>query len=144
MSIAISRDPVAVETPRLGHATYVFAKPRSIDSFLALYTRITKDGGTAITQPSGWAFWGGLSTEAIPGRGLRKSGDTSEKTWTLRSPRRSDLRFASIIVAYLAGPCPPSTKEKSNCSSRRFGFVVMSEPFLRGFVKRVLWRNVPP
>jgi hypothetical protein len=34
---------VVVETPQLGHATYIFAKPRNIDSFLALYTRITKD-----------------------------------------------------------------------------------------------------
>jgi hypothetical protein len=34
---------VVVETPQLGHATYVFAKPRSIESFLALYTSITKD-----------------------------------------------------------------------------------------------------
>jgi hypothetical protein len=34
---------VVVETPQFGHATYVFAKPRSMDSFLALYTRITKD-----------------------------------------------------------------------------------------------------
>ena len=34
---------VVVETPRLGHATYVFAKPRSMDSFLAMYTKITKD-----------------------------------------------------------------------------------------------------
>ncbi len=34
---------VVVETPRLGHATYIFAKPRSIDTFLALYTKITKD-----------------------------------------------------------------------------------------------------
>jgi hypothetical protein len=34
---------VVVETPQLGHATYVFAKPRNMDSFLALYTRITKD-----------------------------------------------------------------------------------------------------
>jgi len=34
---------VVVETPQLGHATYVFAKPQSMDSFLALYTRITKD-----------------------------------------------------------------------------------------------------
>ena len=34
---------MVVETPQLGHATYVFAKPRSIDSFLALYTKITKD-----------------------------------------------------------------------------------------------------
>jgi hypothetical protein len=34
---------VVVETPQLGHATYVFAKPRSMDTFLALYTKITKD-----------------------------------------------------------------------------------------------------
>src|SRR5271165_6695844 len=34
---------VVVETPQLGHATYVFAKPRSMDAFLALYTKITKD-----------------------------------------------------------------------------------------------------
>jgi hypothetical protein len=34
---------VIVEAPRLGHATYVFAKPRSMDIFLALYSRITKD-----------------------------------------------------------------------------------------------------
>ena len=34
---------VVVETPQLGHATYVFAKPGSMDSFLALYTKITKD-----------------------------------------------------------------------------------------------------
>jgi len=34
---------VVVETPQLGHATYVFAKPRSMDGFLALYTKITKD-----------------------------------------------------------------------------------------------------
>ncbi len=34
---------VVIETPQLGHATYVFAKPRSMESFLALYTRITKD-----------------------------------------------------------------------------------------------------
>jgi hypothetical protein len=34
---------VVVETPQLGHATYVFAKPRSMKSFLHLYTKITKD-----------------------------------------------------------------------------------------------------
>jgi hypothetical protein len=34
---------VVVETPQLGHATYVFAKPRSMDRFLTLYTKITKD-----------------------------------------------------------------------------------------------------
>jgi hypothetical protein len=34
---------VVVETPQLGHATYVFAKPRNLDTFLALYTKITKE-----------------------------------------------------------------------------------------------------
>jgi hypothetical protein len=34
---------VVVETPQLGHATYVFAKPPNPDTFLALYTKITKD-----------------------------------------------------------------------------------------------------
>ena len=34
---------VVVETPQLGHATYVFAKPRNMDGFLAAYTMITKD-----------------------------------------------------------------------------------------------------
>jgi hypothetical protein len=34
---------VVVETPQLGHATYVFAKPRSVESFLILYTQISKE-----------------------------------------------------------------------------------------------------
>jgi hypothetical protein len=34
---------VVVEMAQLGHATYVFAKPRSMEGFLGLYTRITKD-----------------------------------------------------------------------------------------------------
>jgi hypothetical protein len=33
---------VAVETPQLGHATYLFAKPASMESFLALYIRTSK------------------------------------------------------------------------------------------------------
>ena len=33
---------VVVETPQLGHATYVFAKPRDMDNFLARYTKTTK------------------------------------------------------------------------------------------------------
>ena len=37
------RKAVVVETPQLGHATYVFAKPRSMDSFLSTYTKIRKD-----------------------------------------------------------------------------------------------------
>jgi hypothetical protein len=34
---------VIVETPQLGHATYVFAKPSSMEIFLTLYTKVTKD-----------------------------------------------------------------------------------------------------
>jgi hypothetical protein len=34
---------VVIETPQLGHATYVFTKPRSMESFLSLYTRLAKD-----------------------------------------------------------------------------------------------------
>lgn len=33
---------VVVETPQLGHATYMFAKPRNMDSFLNLYTKTSK------------------------------------------------------------------------------------------------------
>jgi hypothetical protein len=34
---------VAVETPQLGHATYLFSKPRSMQGFLAAHTTVTKD-----------------------------------------------------------------------------------------------------
>jgi hypothetical protein len=34
---------LVVETPQLGHASYIFAKPRSVESFLALYTKISKE-----------------------------------------------------------------------------------------------------
>jgi hypothetical protein len=34
---------VVVETPQLGHATYVFSKPRSMQGFLVLYTKATKE-----------------------------------------------------------------------------------------------------
>ncbi len=34
---------VVVETPQLGHATYIFAKPRSMETFLAQYTKTTKN-----------------------------------------------------------------------------------------------------
>jgi len=33
---------VVIETPQLGHATYVFTKPRNMDSFLILYTKTAK------------------------------------------------------------------------------------------------------
>ncbi len=34
---------VVVETPQLGHATYLFGKPRSMETFLALYARVSKE-----------------------------------------------------------------------------------------------------
>jgi len=34
---------VVVETPQLGHATYLFGKPRSMDAFLSLYARVSKE-----------------------------------------------------------------------------------------------------
>src|SRR5439155_7342108 len=34
---------VVAETPQLGHATYLFAKPRSIESFLTLYAKVSKE-----------------------------------------------------------------------------------------------------
>jgi hypothetical protein len=34
---------VVVETPQLGHATYLFSKPASMSEFLAVYGRVTKD-----------------------------------------------------------------------------------------------------
>ena len=32
-----------VETPQLGHATYLFAKPASMETFLAMYVRTNKE-----------------------------------------------------------------------------------------------------
>jgi hypothetical protein len=34
---------IAVETPQLGHATYLFSKPQSIETFLAAYVAATKE-----------------------------------------------------------------------------------------------------
>ena len=34
---------IAVETPQLGHATYLFSKPQNIEAFLAAYTATTKE-----------------------------------------------------------------------------------------------------
>jgi len=34
---------VVTETPQLGHATYVFSRPRSTGTFLAIYTKVTKE-----------------------------------------------------------------------------------------------------
>ena len=32
-----------METPQLGHATYLFSKPQSIEAFLAAYTAVRKE-----------------------------------------------------------------------------------------------------
>lgn len=34
---------VVIETPQLGNATYVFSKPRTMESFLAIYKKVSKD-----------------------------------------------------------------------------------------------------
>lgn len=34
---------VAAETPKLGHATYLFAKPANMEAFLSLYARVSKE-----------------------------------------------------------------------------------------------------
>jgi hypothetical protein len=34
---------IVVETPQLGHATYLFSKPKSMEQFLAAYLRVTKE-----------------------------------------------------------------------------------------------------
>jgi hypothetical protein len=34
---------VIVETPQLGHATYLFSKPTSMTEFLVMYGGVTKD-----------------------------------------------------------------------------------------------------
>ena len=34
---------VVVEVPELGHATYLFARPRTLDDFLSRYARTTKE-----------------------------------------------------------------------------------------------------
>jgi hypothetical protein len=65
---------VVVETPQLGNATYLFTKPQSMDTFLAAYTRVSKDdirrNRANIGEKLG--FLGRSFTAAIRGAG-RKS-----------------------------------------------------------------------
>jgi hypothetical protein len=67
---------VVVETPQLGHATYVFAQPRRMDNFLALYAKLTKLDIRQIRNNSlsGLDSWGVLFTVTIQERRSRKSG----------------------------------------------------------------------
>jgi len=60
---------VVVEKPQLGHATYLFAKPRSMETFLALYTRIGKEIRHNQTSRNAWASWGASSTARTRGCG---------------------------------------------------------------------------
>ena len=82
---------VVVETPELGHATYVFSKPSSMESFLALYTRISKDdirnNRESVAEKLG--FLGRMIHGSIPERGFRKSDDESVKDLT-SLPLQSD------------------------------------------------------
>jgi hypothetical protein len=59
---------VVVETPQLGHATYLFAKPASMERFWLCILGPAKKtfAPTATTLPSGWISWAGLCTGLIP------------------------------------------------------------------------------
>ena len=72
-----------VETPQLGYATYVFAKPRSMEGFLGLYTRIAKENirHNRDTSANRWDPWGVFSTALIRGHGLRRS----DSAWGTKS-----------------------------------------------------------
>jgi hypothetical protein len=64
---------VIVETPQLGHATYLFSKPANMTEFLALYGKITKDD---IRRNRGnlaerLGFWGRLIHGLSPQRWLK-------------------------------------------------------------------------
>ena len=75
---------VVVETPQLGHATYVFAKPRSMDTFLALYTKITKDDirRNRNNAAERLGFLGRVIHGTNPEHGSRKSGNASGRGLT--------------------------------------------------------------
>ena len=83
---------VVVETPQLGHATYVFAKPRSMDSFLALYTKITKDDirRNRNNAAERLGFLGRVIHGTNPERGSRKSDSAWVRELTSRRPWRSE------------------------------------------------------
>jgi hypothetical protein len=70
---------VVVETPQLGHATYLFAKPASMEGFLALYIQTSKEDIRAnrnnVAERLG--FLGGLCT----GQCTRLVARTSPKAW---------------------------------------------------------------
>gem|GEM_PF-4226180 len=72
---------MVVETPQVGHATYVSSRPRSMDSFLYLYDTITKDdtATTVTTLLSGYASYAGHSQERPSHSALRDSAASGRK-----------------------------------------------------------------
>lgn len=71
---------IAVETPQLGHATYLFAKPPSMEAFLAAYVRATKEDirqnrGNAAEQ---LGFLGRIVHGANPHAWLKELNSRSE------------------------------------------------------------------
>jgi hypothetical protein len=109
---------VVVETPQLNHATYVFAKPRSIDSFLAVYTGITKDdirrNRKNIAEKLG--FLGRVIHGTNPERGSRKSGSVwGRRSITLRRRSRSESGPRTRIQVRLAFCCAACVGQRSCC-----------------------------
>jgi hypothetical protein len=93
---------VVVETPQLGHATYVFAKPRSMEGFLALYTRITKEDIRRNRDNVGERL--GFLGRAIHG--------TNARAWLKEMRQRlgEKMDFASAVAA--EPPCSPRQPDK--------------------------------
>ncbi len=91
----LEKAPV-VETPQRGHATYVFAKPRSMDSFLTLYTGATKDDIRANRDNIGerLGFLGRVMHSTNPDLGSKRCGSTREKRLT--SPCRLPIELRTL------------------------------------------------
>jgi hypothetical protein len=80
---------VVVETPQLGHATYVFAKPKSIEGILVLYTKTVKEDIRRNRDNIGERF--GFLGRVIHG--------TNPKAWLKEMGDRlgEKLDFASVV-----------------------------------------------
>ena len=78
---------IAVETPQLGHATYLFSKPESIEAFLAAYVATTKEAIRAESCQCG-------GTAGIPG---------ARCSW-IQSPH---------LASFLKGPSGRSSRLRS-------------------------------
>jgi len=68
------RRGVIIETPELGHATYVFAKPKSMAVFLAIMRGPPRNtfSTTEAMWPNAWATWGASCTVPIRAAGSRR------------------------------------------------------------------------